>query len=169
VDVLEAIYTRRSIRQFTEQSLAEELLEKILKAAMQAPSARNFQPWQFVVINDRDKLRKIPTFHPYAAMLATAPVAIAVCGDFTLEKSIEYIALDCAAATQNILLAAHGLGLGAVWLGIYPRKIRIDGLKKLLESPEYIIPISLVALGHYAENQQPVNRFKPERIHRNIW
>jgi nitroreductase len=169
MDLLEAIYTRRSIRQFTDQPIPEEQLEEILKTAMQAPSARNFQPWHFVVIDDRDLLKEVPKFHPYASMLETAPLTIAVCGDFTLEKSIEYIALDCAAATQNMLLAVHGLGLGAVWLGIYPREKRIEGLKKLLHLPQQIIPISLVALGHPAEHHPSVSRYQPSRIHRNSW
>jgi nitroreductase len=169
MDLLEAIHTRRSIRQFTEQPIPEEVLEKVLKAAMQAPSARNFQPWHFIIIDDRKLLKEIPRFQPYAAMLETAPLAIAVCGDFTLEQTVEYIALDCAAATQNMLLTAHGLGLGAVWLGIYPREKRIEGLKKLLQLPEKILPVSLIVLGHPAEHQPPISRFKQERIHHNFW
>ena len=169
MEILEGIHTRRSIRRFTDKAISEPLLEQISKAAMQTPSARNFQPWHFVVIDDRDKLREIPKFQPYAAMLETAHVAIAVCGDFMLEKSIEYIALDCAAATQNMLLAAHGLNLGAVWLGIYPRKTRIEGLKNLLKLPEHVTPITLIALGYPDEHPLSVSRYKPERIHRNIW
>ena len=169
MDIIDAIRTRRSIRKFDKRPVPENLIELILKSAMQAPSARNFQPWHFVIIDDRNKLREIPKFHPYTAMLETAPLAIAVCGDLSLEKSMEYIALDCAAATQNMLLAAHGLGLGAVWLGIYPRENRIKGLADLLKLPEHIIPVTLIALGYPAEDPPPASRFKPQRIHRNVW
>jgi nitroreductase len=169
METLKAISTRRSIRQFTSQEISEDLVEKILRAAMQAPSARNYQPWQFIITNDRTILDKIPQVHPYAEMMVQAALAILVCGDLKLEKSVEYCAVNCSAATQNILLAAHDLGLGAVWLGIYPREERIKGLKNLFNLPDHIIPISLIACGHPAEKLPAEERFKKERIHRNKW
>lgn len=169
MDTFETILTRRSIRQFTSKTIDEELQKKLLQSAMQAPSARNTQAWQFVVIDDRQILREISNFHPYADMLKQAPLAIAVCGDFQLEESVDYLALNCATATQNILLAAHSFGLGAVWLAIYPRKQRIKDLRNLLDLPDDIIPISLVAMGYPLETKGAVDRFNPERIHHNNW
>ena len=127
MDVLEAIHTRRSIRKYVDQPVPEELIQKLLAAAMQAPSARNQQPWEFVVIDDRAMLSKIPEFMPNAAMAAGAPLAILVCADLDLETSPGYWMVDCAAAVEKMLLAAHGLGLGAVWCGVYPRDKRMDG------------------------------------------
>ena len=136
---------------------------------MQAPSARNFQPWQFIVTTERNILDKIPKVHPYAEMMYQATLAILVCGDLNLEKSVEYCAVNCSAATQNILLAAHDCGLGAVWLGVYPREERIAGLKKLFNIPDDIIPISLIACGYPDEEFESEDRFKRERIHKNHW
>jgi len=116
MDTLQAIHTRRSIRTYIDQPVPDELIQKLLAATMQAPSACNQQPWQFIVIDDRAILTKIPTFMPNAAMVAIAPLAILVCGDLHLhmEKSEGYWVVDCAAAVENMLLAAHALGLGAV-------------------------------------------------------
>jgi nitroreductase len=169
MEIFEAILTRRSIRQFTKESVNEQQWGKLLQAAMQAPSAHNARPWQFIVIEIPEILKEIARFHPYASMLKQAPLAIAVCGDRTIENSIEYLALNCAAATQNILLAAHGLGLGAVWLGIYPRNERIKKLSHVLKLPGQIVPISLIAVGHAAAGKSAEDRYEEEKIHRNIW
>ena len=145
MDVLEAIHTRRSIRTYQDQPVPESLVQKLLAATMQAPSACNQQPWQFVVIDDRAILTKIPTFMPNAAMVANAPLAILVCGDLHLhvEKSEGYWVVDCAAAVENMLLAAHALGLGAVWCGVYPREPRMEGLRQLVGLPKNVIAHSL--------------------------
>ena len=169
MDVLETIMTRRSIRKFTGEGVGEEIIEELLKAAMAAPSSKNEQPWVFIVIDDQDLLHEIPKFQPYAEMIKTAPVAILVCADRRRFLSEEVWVQDCAAATQNILLVAHGRGLGAVWLGIYPRLERVKGMRSLLDIPIHIIPFSLVVLGHPAERKPPANRFDASRIHRNKW
>jgi nitroreductase len=169
MDLWEAILTRRSIRKFKSQPISEDLIEKILRAGMQAPSARNKQPWHFVVIRNRELLDKISVVHPYAYMLKEAPLGILICGDSKIEITIEYLIQDCSAATQNMLLAAHNFGLGAVWLGIYPREPRIKALRELLSLPEHIIPISMIAVGYPNEKKSPENRFKPERIHYDKW
>ena len=169
MQTLEAIYTRRSIREYTDAKVPDEIIIEIIKAAMYAPSARNYQPWHFVVITDREILHKIPTVHPYAEMLYKAPLAVLVCGDLVLENNEKYIAVDCSAATQNLLLAAHDFGLGAVWLGLYPRTDRMAGLSKILKLPENIIPVSLVSVGYPAEDKPEENRFQESRIHRNLW
>jgi nitroreductase len=167
--VLDAIKTRRSVRKYQNRPVPDELVDKLLAAAMQAPSARNQQPWQFAIIDDPKILAEIPAFMPNAAMAAHAPLAILICGDLSLETSPGYWVVDCAAAAQNVLLAAHGLELGAVWCGVYPREPRMDGLRRLLGLPENVVAHSLVVLGYPAEQLPPVNRYKPERVHRNKW
>jgi nitroreductase len=169
MDVYQAILSRRSIRQFRKNSVSDQLCTKLLKAAMQAPSAHNTQPWHFIVIDKREIMNEIINFHRWAKMLDHAPLAIAVCGDRTLENSTEYMALNCAAATQNILLTAHGIGLGAVWLGIYPRNERMEKLSKILKLPQSIIPISIVAIGHPAEIKSQELRYREDRVHKNGW
>jgi nitroreductase len=136
---------------------------------MCAPSARNAQPWQFVVLTDRTLLKQIPQFHPNAPMTEYAPLAILVCGDLSLEKSPGYWVVDCAAATQNLLLSAHALGLGAVWTGVYPRQERMDGFRRQLNLPENIMPHSLIPLGFPAERLNGENRYRAERVHHNAW
>ena len=168
-ECVDVICSRRSIRRFTSETISSSDLKILLKAGMQAPSARNTQSWQFVVINQRENLIRIAEFHPYAGMLNHAPVAIAVCADLSLEPNLEYGALNCAAATENILLAAHAIGLGAVWLGIYPRKQRMTDLKDLLNLPDQIVPIALIALGHPEEKKDPEDRYRSDRIHYNQW
>lgn len=169
MDTIEAIFTRRSIRKYLDKPVTEELVKKLLTAAMQAPSARNQQAWQFVVIDDRATLAKIPSFMPNAAMAADAPMAILVCGDLGLEKSAGYWVVDCAAATENILLAAHALGLGAVWTGVYPREKRMEGLRQLVGLPEKVVAHSLVVIGHPAEQPPAADRYRPDRVRRNRW
>lgn len=169
MDTLDAIHTRRSIRKYLDQPVGEELIEKVLAAAMQAPSARNQQPWRFVVIDDRATLAAIPGFMPNASMAAKAPLAILVCGDLALEKSEGYWVVDCSAAVENMLLAAHALGLGACWCGVYPRESRMQGLGKLIGLPEKVVAHSLVVIGHTAEKIAAENRYQPERVCRNRW
>jgi nitroreductase len=169
MDLIEAILSRRSIRNYTEQPVADEVIEDLLKAAMSAPSAHNQQPWQFIVIRDRNKLNEIPKFHPYAEMLKSAPLAILVCGDEKALSAPDYWTQDCAAATQNILLAAHALGLGAVWLGVYPGKSRVQELKKLFALPDHITPFALVSVGYPAEKKSAANRYDPDRVHYDQW
>lgn len=169
MDALEAILTRRSVRRYTKKEIPDEYIQQLIEAAVSAPSAGNQQPWHFIVIDDRDILDKIPTFHPHAKMLKKAQKAILVCGDTKLEKFKGYWMLDCSAATQNILIAARALGLGGCWLGVYPREERIIKLRELLKIPENVIPFSLVSLGYPAEEQRKIERDYKSRIHYNKW
>ncbi len=169
MDILEALHTRRSIRQYQDRAVPGELIDRLLRAAMAAPSARNAQPWHFVVLDDRKLLDAIPKFAPNAPMVRSAPAAILVCADVRLELSPGYWPVDCAAATQNLLLAAHGLGLGAVWCGIYPREERMAGFRRLLDLPNDVQPHSLVVLGYPAEHPPSQDRYRPDRVHRNAW
>jgi len=167
MDALKAIMTRRSVRDFTHDPVSEEDIQDLLKAGMQAPSAKNEQPWHFVVIDDPNLLHTIPEFHPYSKMLMDAPVAILVCSELALENGSAV--QDCSAATQNILLAAHAKGLGAVWLGIFPDSDRVKGMQNLLSIPDDVRPVSLVAVGHPASIPEPEDRYKEARVHRNKW
>ncbi len=169
MDTLKAIVTRRSIRKFRQKSVAPEALRTIIEAGMYAPSARNEQPWHFIVISERGILDEIMHAHPYASMLAQAPVAILVCGDTNLEKSPGYWSIDCAAATQNMLLAAHDMGIGSVWLGVHPRQGRKDALGKICGLPHHVEPFSLVALGYPDETKEKPDRWREERIHTDRW
>ena len=169
METLDAIRTRRSIRKFKSAAVPDELINKLLEAAMYAPSARDTQSWQFVVVTQKDILHKIPRIHPHANMVYEAPLAILVCGDTLLESITEYNAVNCSAATQNLLLAAHDLGLGSVWLGVYPRKERMEPIVQMFDLPENIIPISLVPIGYPDEIHDTPVRFKKSRIHFNRW
>lgn len=167
MDLMEAIHTRRSIRSYRDEPVPEKMIEEILKAAMMAPSAGNEQPWQFIIINKSELLQEIPNIHPHSKMVLDAPVAILVSGDMTFAKHGEFWVQDCSAAVQNLLLAAHGYGLGAVWLGIYPREQLVESFRNLLDLPENIVPFALIPIGHPAQPSQTMDRFDPDRIHEN--
>jgi nitroreductase len=166
---MDAIFKRRSIRKYTKEVVPDEMIRELIMAGMAAPSAGNEQPWHFIVINERSLLDGIQQIHPYSHMLAYAQVAILLCGDLTLEKHRDYWVQDLAAATENILIAVSGKGLGAVWLGIYPRKERVDGIRKLCGIPEHVIPFSLVPVGYPAEEIKPKSGFDMSRIRYNRW
>lgn len=167
MDAIEALLTRRSIRAFTSDPIPDGVLRDLLQAAMYAPSAGDEQPWRFVVITERALLHRVQSFHPYAAMMDEAPLAVLVCGDLRLEKHKDMWVQDCSAATQNLLLAAHAHGLGAVWLGIHPIRERMDGCRRLLNLPEAVVPLALVPIGYPAEHPSQPRRFREERIHYN--
>ncbi|MEW5737036.1 MAG: nitroreductase family protein [Thermodesulfobacteriota bacterium] len=168
-DVLTAIHTRRSVRIFSIQSIPDELLQKGLAAAMAAPSAGNQQPWHFVLLRDKDLLQKVTLILPNAPMSRQAQAGVLICADLALEKYPGYWVLDCAAAVENLLLAAHGLGLGAVWTGVYPNADRMEGFRKLLNLPDSVMPHSFVPMGWPGSRPKAEDRFKPERIHVNGW
>lgn len=170
MELYEGLISRRSIRQYTGEKIDDDKIQAIIRAGMYAPSASNRRPWHFIIIDDRKIMKKIMEFHPYSAMLKNASHVIAVCGDEDLENGPGYYKLDCSAASQNILLAAHSFGLGAVWLGIEPREQRINDLCTLLDLPAHVHPLSLISIG------MPVNltyhvpdRYEPEKIRRNKW
>jgi len=135
METTEALLTRRSIRSFEKEPVSDEIIETWLRCGMHAPSAGNEQPWHFIIIKKPDTLKQIPRFHAHAQMLTDASLAILVCLDPSLEKHQSMAIQDCAAATQNMLLAIHDHGYGAVWLGVYPREQRMIGLRELLKVP----------------------------------
>ncbi len=169
VDVLTAIKARQSIRKFTSEPISEEMLNTILCAGMYAPTAKNKRPFHFVVIRDRPLLVELAQHNSNAAMLEFSPCAVVVCGDKNIEGMKEFMYADCAAATQNMLLAIHGLGLGGVWCGISAnsdwQKLLIDKLALPLK----IEPIAAIAFGWPDEGKQLYSRWEPEKIHYNQW
>ena len=170
--VLENIMTRTSIREYTQEKVSEEQIDKLLKAGMAAPSAGNKQPWCFVVIDDAKTKETITANISPAKPAAKAPLVIVVCADTTKTFSgdgHDYWIQDCSAVSENILLAAHGMGLGAVWLGVYPQTKRCDMLRELLSLPTHVIPLSMVAIGHPAEQPTPKDKWDKKKVHKNAW
>ncbi len=169
MDVLEAIRTRHSIRAYTDQEVPETTIQELLEAAMCAPSAGNARPWHFVVMRDRAVLDAVPSFHPYAKMMLQSNAAILVCGDAGNERFGPYWVQDCAAAIENMLLAAHGRGLGAVWLGLHPRKERKAKMRELVGMPEEMHSLGIVCLGYPKETKDAGDRYDSTRVHLNRW
>ncbi len=169
MDALEAIRTRRSIRKYLDRPVPEELVRQVIAAAMMAPSARNTQPWHFLVIDEKEIRAKAARINPHARMAEHAPVSILICGDLDLEHPSGYWPVDCAAAAENLLLAAHALGLGAVWTGVYPREERIKGFRQLFNLPGNIMPHCLIVLGYPAEHPPSEDRYRADRVRRNRW
>ena len=169
--VLENIHSRKSVRQYTSEPVSEADIQTILKAAMAAPSAVNFQPWRFVVVTEREQLDAMAEILPYAKMLRQAPAAIVVCGETLWMGGNEnpYWQQDCAAATQNLLLAVEALGLGAVWTGVYPNQDLYPKLHNYLNLPSTVQPFCCIPVGHPAGNEQPKDKWKPENIHHGKW
>lgn len=169
MDALEAIFGRRSIRKYTAEPVAEADVETILHAAMAAPSAGNQQPWRFVVTTDRAQLDAMAETTPYGKMLREAPLAITVCADTGGLKHDVMWQQDCGAATENALVAIHALGLGAVWLGFWPKMERVQPLRAVLGLPDGVEPFCVLAVGHPAEAKPPADRYDPSRVHRDRW
>ncbi len=169
MNVLEAINSRRSIRKFTGEIISDQNLKTVLKAGFQAPSAHNFQPREYIVIKDAEVLEKIARFHKYAKMLPEAGCAIIVCGDKTKQNETGFLVSDCSASIQNMLLAAHGLALGAVWCGLYPKDVLTKPMTDILNLPEHIIPIGMIGLGVPDTDPKTIDRYDENKVHYNKW
>lgn len=169
MDALNAILTRRSIRRFAGDKVSLETLRELAQAGMFAPSAADEQPWYFVLITERNLLDQIPAIHPYASMMTEVTGAILVCGDEDLARHGEMWIQGCAAATENILLAAHAKGLGSVWVGVYPRQERMQPLRELFGIPPHVQPFALLPIGTPAEKPEPSERQHPGRVRVNHW
>jgi len=168
---LELIFGRRSIRLYSTAPVNEAAVQKLLEAAMAAPSAVAKDPWRFVVVRNRQTLSKIAAALPNGQMIASAALGIAVCGDLQAahDQQLSYLLQDCSAAVENLLLCAHVLGLGACWLGVHPREQRVSALKVILSLPPSVIPVACIAIGHPAEAKEPRTRFNPDCVHLERW
>jgi nitroreductase len=169
VDAVEAIMTRRSVRQFTPQAVTDAELEVVLRAAMAAPSAGNERPWRFVVVTEPDMLARLAKATPFAGALAGAPAGLVVCADRRSLKYPGFWPIDCSAAIENALLAAHAIGLGGVWIGVHPIAPLVWNVRRIVGVPKGIDPVSLVALGHPAKAREPVDRYEPDWVHWQVW
>ena len=164
---IDVILKRRSIRKYTGKPIDEKEITQLLEAGMAAPSAKNRQPWHFVVVREQEMLEKLSEAHPYGKMLAEASAAIAVCGDMNVAP--DYWIQDCSAATENILIAVAALGLGAVWLGCHPRPERVTAIRKILGIPEHLGVLSLISIGHPGEEKEPRTQYDESRVHNESW
>ncbi len=166
MEVLDLIFKRRSIRKFTDEAVDEALIDKLLQAAMAAPSAMNLKPWHFVVITEQEILRSINRALVFGKM--KAPCAISACGDLRGIKRLERFWIqDCSAATENLLLAAVGLGLGAVWCGVTPIAIHQKRISEILALPKDVIPLNVIFVGHPAEEKPPRTQYDYRKISLN--
>lgn len=164
------IITRTSVRRFADRGVSAEQVEAVLRAGMSAPSGVNRQPWEFVVVDDRELLEELAANLPYAKMAAHAPLAIVTCGNSErfLEGDDSVLwEQDLSAASENILLAAHALGLGGVWTCLYPHADRIEPVRKILDIPSQVIPFNLIPIGYPESAHSPMDKWQPCRIHRN--
>lgn len=163
------INNRQSIRTFNQKEVEKEKLIKLVESAMCAPSSKNKQPWQFIILDDKELINDLSQAHPNWKILKNTNKVIIICGDLEQEEREKHMVMACSAATQNILLKCVEVNLGAVWLGLYPDDIRINYIKDKLNIPNYILPISLVAIGYYDNLNQKQRKLDLDKIHFNIW
>lgn len=169
MDIYTAITTRRSIRRFTGQAISDNMLHDILNAGFCAPSAKNRRPWHFIVVKDRDVLVKLDETSEFGHMVKNSAFSIVVCGDTAVELQPEFTYEDCSAAMQNMLLCAHGLGLGAVWCGIFSEGTWYPKIKEILAVPGSARLIGLAAFGYPDEQRAAPDRFVQNKIHYDKW
>jgi nitroreductase len=170
-DVLTVIKERKSVRNFTGAPVSKEDIDVLLHAAMAAPAAVHMMPWKFVVVTEKAKLDELANGLPFAKMLNKAGAAIIVCA-FPEEAAMgseAYAIIDCTCASENILLAAEALGLGAVWTAVYPNKELIQFVKKTLQIPVNVIPLNVIPIGHPRGLEKPLDKYDPQNIHWEKW
>ncbi|WP_136809034.1 nitroreductase family protein [Desulfosediminicola flagellatus] len=171
-ECINVILKRGSVRNYTEQTVYAEQLELLARAAMAAPSAANKQPWEFIIITDHEKLNELAEKLPYTKMTKKASAAMVVCGNINralADWEQDFWIQDCSAATQNILLAAEDIGLGAVWTGVYPSEERVKIVSEILALPKHLIPLNLIPVGYPVTPLKYLEKFDPTRIHWNSW
>lgn len=166
---MNSIFTRRSIRTYEDKKVEDEKIEKLLRAAMQAPSAHNQQPWEFVVVKDRELLIKLSEINKYAKMIGKASCAIIAVANTDRIIMEEYWQQDMAASVQNILLEAVELDLGAVWTGVAPRELIVDNVNEILHFPKNIIPFAVIAIGYSQKQNVYKDRYDESRVHYEKW
>lgn len=167
--MVDLIKSRRSIRKFENRTVPSEIMHQIVECAMYAPSAGNQRAWEFIVITEKSILETISKQNPYSMMARDAGFAILVCGNMDNERHKGFWVQDCSAASENILLAAHSLGIGAVWTGIYPKTELIDKFKSLFALPEHVFPLGLIVAGYPGEKPSNQERFDEKKLHYNKW
>ncbi len=168
---LDFLFGRRSIRVYSPGEIPATTVRKVLEAAMAAPSAMTKDPWRFVIVRQPETLGKLAEVLPGGKMLSTATVAIVVCGDqeAAFENHLSYLLQDCSAAIENLLLAAHALGLGACWVGVHPLEDALRELKRLLSLPRSFVPVAVVSLGLPGEAPSPRTRYSEDYVRLEKW
>jgi nitroreductase len=169
MEVLEALMTRCSIRRFDARPVGQQQVQRMLDVLFRSPSAGDARPWQFAVIDRRDLLDRLETAMPKCEMLQTSPLGILICAEPARELIPGFWPQDCSAATENLLLAVHGLGLGGVWIGLHPVAERERAVREIIGVPEGLVPFALVAIGYAAEQPKLESRYDATRVHWNGW
>lgn len=166
--VLHNILQRKSVRAYTDRAVSHEQLDTLIRAAMAAPTGRDMRPWHFIVLEGRHQLSPLAEQLPYAKMLAEAQAAVVVCGDMSVTdkegNSSRNWTFDCSAATENLLLQAEAMGLGAVWTGVYPYDERLEAVKQALHLPDHLIPLNVIPIGYPKGDPQPKDKYDPAKV-----
>ncbi len=162
---MQNILNRTSVRKFQDKKIESSELKQILQAGFSAPSAKNTQPWEFLIVENPKTLEKMATFSPYAGPIKKAALGMLVCADTNCNPSIDYCQQDCAAATENMLIAAKSLNIGSCWIGVYPNTERINPIREYFNLPPNIMPMWMIAFGYPAENPKVKNKWKDSKIH----
>jgi len=171
-DALAVIHSRKSVRHYIDMPVSREQLEVLMKAGMAAPTAADKRPWVFVAVSDRKQLETLAKALPFGKMLTQAGAAIIVGGQPSKSlpgKASQFWIQDCSAASENILLAAEAIGLGAVWIGVFPDEARVQAVRKALGIPANVVPLNVLSIGYPAGDEKPKNKFEPSRIHWERW
>jgi nitroreductase len=171
-DTLNTIFARKSVRSFKSDAVPDEKLRMLVRAGMAAPTAVDKRPWEFIVVTDRAVLKQLADALPYAKMAEKAAAAIIVAGDVKKQwggMESDYWIMDCSAATQNILLAAESMGLGAVWTAVYPEDSRVRSVRQILGIPSHVVPLNVIPVGVQAGREKPKDKYDPKQIPWNRW
>lgn len=171
--VMQNILSRKSVRTYTDQPVSRAQIDTLLRAAMAAPTGRDMRPWKFIVVDDKEMLKTLAGRLPYAKMLPEAQAAVLICGDLSVtddkgNPSTNWM-FDCSAATENLLLAAESMGLGAVWTAVYPYDERLRHVMEVMQLPDYIVPLNVIPIGYPKGNPQPKDKYDADNIHYNGW
>lgn len=171
--VMQNILSRKSVRAYTDQPVSRAQIDTLLRAAMAAPTGRDMRPWKFIVVDDKEMLKTLAGRLPYAKMLPEAQAAVLICGDLSVtddkgNPSTNWM-FDCSAATENLLLAAESMGLGAVWTAVYPYDERLRHVMEVMQLPDYIVPLNVIPIGYPKGNPQPKDKYDTDNIHYNGW
>lgn len=162
---MDIIFKRRSYRKFLDKLVEDEKIERLLRAGMQAPSACNQKPWEFIVVTNKELLNKLSEATPYSMCVKNSNCAIVPCYRKNELKSKEYVICDMSACVENILLESTYLGLGGVWIGGAPNEDRINHIKKILDIKDCLVPFCIIPIGYYMENKEVEDRYEESRIH----
>ena len=170
MDILNVIFSRRSIRKYQERKIEREMLVHLLEAAMAAPTAANAKPWEFVVVDEPDNLSALKAVLPFGQY--NPPAAIVVCGNPEIANNSAgklYWVQDCSAAIENILIAAAGMGLGTVWIGVYPLESRVKSVREVMNMPENVTPLGVVYVGHPGEQKEARTQYDAHRVYWQVY